>query len=71
MKSSVAGNDNWGTCPKCGEPVMIDPKTGEAEPCATCVSAASKTNVTMGVTLLIAGIVLVASLVYLCLRILL
>ncbi len=71
MKLNAENNDNWGTCPKCGEPVMIDPKSGKAQPCATCASSASKMNVAMGIFLLAAGIAVIAGLVYFCIRILL
>ncbi len=37
------GNENWGKCPKCGSPVMIDPETGDAEVCSRCESLASST----------------------------
>jgi uncharacterized protein (DUF983 family) len=63
-------NQNWGTCPKCGEPVLLDPKTGQAEPCATCASLASKSAGSAGMALLIAGVVALIGLVYFCVSIL-
>jgi uncharacterized protein (DUF983 family) len=63
-------NDNWHTCPKCGEPVLIDPKTGRVQPCANCTSQKSP-GIAVGSLLVIAGIVAIIVLVYLCIRILL
>jgi hypothetical protein len=63
-------NENWGTCLKCGEPVLLHPQTDAPEPCATCASRASKQTFAMGVVLLTAGVVAIVGLVYLCIRIL-
>jgi len=63
-------NENWGTCPKCGTPVLIDPATGTAEPCAACASHASPTGRALGVTWIVAGIVLIVILVVVCLQML-
>jgi uncharacterized protein (DUF983 family) len=70
MSKITESNENWGTCPKCGEPVLIDPKTGKMQPCATCASQSSP-GVAMGVVLVIAGIAAIGGLIYLCIRILL
>jgi uncharacterized protein (DUF983 family) len=70
MNTSTASNENWGTCPRCGEPVLINPSTGKMEPCAACESRKSP-GVAIGTMLFIAGIVAVVGLVYLCIRILL
>ena len=70
MNKSTASNENWGTCPKCGEPVLINPSTNKMEPCATCASRKSP-GIAIGTMLLIAGIAAVVGLVYLCIRILL
>lgn len=70
MSNITASNENWGTCPKCGEPVLINPSTGKMEPCAACASRKSP-GVAMGTMLLIAGVAIVAGLVYFCIRILL
>ena len=68
MNSS--GNENWGTCPKCGSPVLIDPKTGWAGACSNCASLASRTGLYAGVYWIIAGLVVVGLTVYFCLRLL-
>ncbi len=71
MTSSAESNENWGACPTCGEPVLIDPNSGKAEACATCGSLAAKGVGAIGITLLTAGLAAVVGLVYLCVRILL
>jgi len=71
MDTTTPANDNWGTCPKCGQPVLIDPATGVAEPCAACVSHASPTGRALGTTWIIAGIVLIVILVVVCIQMLL
>lgn len=71
MSVTSENNENWGKCPKCGEPVLKDPETGKFEPCAACASHASKRAGAMGTVLLIAGVAAIAGLVYLCIRILL
>jgi hypothetical protein len=63
-------NDNWRACPQCGEPVLIDPKTGRVQPCANCASQKSP-GVAVGSLLIIAGVFAIVVLVYLCIRILL
>ena len=70
MDKSAVSNENWGTCPTCGEPVLINPSTNKMEPCATCASRKSP-GIAIGTILLIAGIAAVIGLVYLCIRILL
>ena len=70
MDKSTMSNENWGACPKCGEPVLINPSTGMMEPCAACASRKSP-GIAIGTILLIAGIAAVIGLVYLCIRILL
>jgi len=45
-------NDNWIACPTCGAPMIVNPQTGDAEPCA---SHASKQVGAMGGVLLTAG----------------
>lgn len=70
MATNTVRNENWGTCPKCGEPVLIDPATGRTEPCATCSSRKSP-GVAVGAVSVIAGIIAIGVLVYLCIRILL
>lgn len=71
MIANAENNENWGQCPKCGEPMLIDPNTGKTEPCAMCASLASKRVGVMGIGLLIAGIAAIVALVYFCVRILL
>ncbi len=70
MKVSVDNNENWGTCPKCGEPVLIDPDSGQAQPCANCASLASRGAGVMGIVLLLVGVVAIVGLVYFCIRML-
>ena len=65
---SASGNENWGTCPKCGSPVLIDPKTGRAEPCGNCASLSSRSGLYAGVYWIVAGLVVVGLIVYFCLR---
>ena len=71
MNANVARNENWGTCPQCGEPVLIDPNSGQAEPCATCASLSSQGVGRLGIFLLVSGTAAVAALIYVCVRILL
>jgi hypothetical protein len=49
---------------------LIDPKTGKAELCANCASRKSP-GVAIGSLLIVAGLVAVGVLIYLCIRILL
>ena len=70
MDKNIASNENWGACPKCGEPVLINPSTGEMEPCAACASRKSP-GIAIGTILFLAGVAAVVGLVYLCIRILL
>lgn len=70
MARNAASNENWGTCPKCGEPVLINPSTGKLEACAACASRKSP-GIAIGTMLFLAGIAAVVGLVYLCIRILL
>lgn len=71
MNMNTESNENWGTCPKCGEPVLIDPNTGKMQPCATCASLADKPGIAMRAVWIIGGLVAIVALVYLCIRILL
>jgi uncharacterized protein (DUF983 family) len=71
MNLNSATNDNWGTCPKCGQPVLIDPKSGVAEACATCLSNASPTGRTLGIIWIVAGLVAIGLLVVVCIQMLL
>ena len=64
-------NANWGVCRQCGEPVLVDPTTGEMQSCAACASGRSKLAGALGVALLVAGFATVAALIYLCVHILL
>jgi len=65
---ATGGNENWGKCPKCGSPVLIDPGTGRAETCSNCASLASKAGLYAGVHWIVAWLVVVGLIVYLCLR---
>lgn len=64
-------NENWGKCPNCGTPVLINPETSEAEACSNCASAASKGGLYGGTLGIVIGIAVVALIVYLCFRLLL
>jgi uncharacterized protein (DUF983 family) len=64
-------NPNWGKCPKCGAPVMIDPETGKLQACARCASAASPYSGALGIVFLLVGVAAIVGLVYLCIEILL
>ena len=70
MAKSAPANENWGKCPKCGTPVLINPSTGKAESCATCATRRSP-GVALGALLTIAGVVAIVASVYFCIRILL
>lgn len=71
MTVSTLTNENWGTCPTCGQPVLLDPATGVAEPCAACASHASKGGRALGIFWIALGLAAIVALVYLCIRILL
>jgi uncharacterized protein (DUF983 family) len=71
MTTSTATNENWGGCPKCGQPVLIDPATGVAEPCAACASHASKGGRALGIFWLVLCLAAIVALVYFCIRTLL
>jgi uncharacterized protein (DUF983 family) len=64
-------NENWGKCPKCGSPVLINPDTSEAEACSNCASAASKGGIYGGTLGIVIDLAVVALVVYLCIRLLL
>lgn len=70
MNTKTKSNENWGTCLKCGEPVLLHSETGAPERCATCASRASHQAGAMGAVLLTAGVAAIVGLVYLCVRIL-
>ena len=65
---TTGGNENWGKCPKCGTPVLIDPETGRAEPCGNCASLASRSGLYTGLFWIVAGIAIVILIVYFCIR---
>lgn len=71
MAVNMAQNDNWKTCSKCGEPILIDPKTGQVQPCANCATVNSKPIAAAGFLLIALGIMAIVTLVFLCIRILL
>ncbi len=64
---TTGGNENWGQCPKCGSPVLIDPNTNRAEPCANCASLASRTGLYAGAYWIVAGLVVGGLIIYLSL----
>jgi hypothetical protein len=65
---TTGGNENWGQCPKCGSPTLIDPNTGRAEPCGNCTALASRAGLYGGVYWIVVGLVVVVLIVYFCLR---
>jgi hypothetical protein len=65
---AVGSNDNWGQCPKCGSPVLINPNTGRPEQCATCKSMKSRFGLFVGGYWIILGLAVVALIGYFCLR---
>jgi hypothetical protein len=65
---TTGGNENWGQCPKCGSPVLIDPSTGSAESCSNCATLASRVGLYAGVFWIVAGLAVVVLIVYFCVR---
>jgi hypothetical protein len=65
---TTGGNENWGQCPKCGSPVLIDPTTGRAEKCGNCAALSSRAGLYAGVYWIIAGVAVLVLVVYFCLR---
>jgi hypothetical protein len=63
-----SGNENWGQCPKCGSPVLIDPNTGRTEPFGNCAALASRSGLYVGIYWIVAGLAVVGLIVYFCLR---
>ena len=63
-------NDNWGTCPKCGTPVLISPTDGTPEPCSECASRASPWGLFNGLIYIALGIFAIVLLIYVCIQIL-
>jgi hypothetical protein len=61
-------NENWGQCPKCGSPVLIDPSTGRAEPCGNCATLASRAGFYAGLFWILAGLAALVLVVYFCVR---
>ena len=45
----MSTNENWGQCPACNAPVMIDPKSGKKEACGQCTSKKSSTAGWLGI----------------------
>ncbi len=64
-------NENWGVCPKCGSPVLIDPKTSVPEACSNCAAQASPWGLYMGTASILIAAVIVLVILALCIRILL
>jgi len=71
MAETDKENENWGECPKCGSPVLIDQETGQPQPCSNCASLASRSGGLLGGYFLLLLAVVVALLVYFCIRLLL
>ncbi len=61
MSSSI--NENWGKCPRCGSPLLVDPQTEKAEPCANCASQKSAGGLLGGTFAIVLGLVVIAILV--------
>jgi hypothetical protein len=64
-------NENWGVCPECGAPVLINPKTSTAEPCSICASRASRWGLFLGSYGILLAVVVVALILYVSIRMLL
>ena len=71
MNVNIEGNENWGVCPKCGEPVLRNAETGVAEPCANCESEASPEGGALGMGAIAVGVIAIAAVLYLCIKLLL
>jgi hypothetical protein len=66
--TATDSNENWGQCPKCGSPVLIDPSIGQAEPCGNCASLASRAGLYAGLFWIVAGLAVLVLVVYFCVR---
>ncbi len=69
LMTSIA-NENWGECPKCGLPVLIDPATGVPEPCGNCAAKASPWGLYFGGVAIVCGLLVFGLLMYFCIRLL-
>ena len=70
-KTMTSENKNWGECPKCKSPVLIDAATGRAEACAECASRSSASGLYLGGVAGILGLVAFCFVLYVCIKILL
>ncbi len=68
---SSDNNENWGKCPKCGSPVLIDPETSIPEPCSNCAANASPWGLYAGVIGILLAVVVFVVVLAICIRILL
>ncbi len=50
-------NENWGKCPKCGSPLLIDPETSQMEACSNCMSEASPVGLFAGSLGILLGLI--------------
>jgi hypothetical protein len=66
MPATISKNPNWTTCPRCSEPLLIDPTTGKPDICANCQSNASPMAF-MRLSMIGFGLLAVISLVAFCL----
>ena len=64
-------NENWGKCPKCGSPVLIDPVTSQMEECSNCLAGASPVGLFAGSFGILLALVVVALVLFFSLRLLL
>lgn len=64
-------NDNWGKCPKCGSPILIDPVTSQMEACSNCESVASPVGFFAGGLGILLVFAVVALVLFFSLRLLL
>lgn len=64
-------NENWGKCPKCGSPLLIDPATSQMEACSNCVSEASPVGLFAGSIGILLGLAVVALILFFSLWLLL
>jgi hypothetical protein len=62
-------NENWGQCPKCGSPVLLDPVTGQPEACSNCTAKKSSVWLYLGGLAVTAGVLGIVYLVYFCITV--
>jgi hypothetical protein len=64
-------NENWSKCPHCGSRLLVEPATGNVEPCANCKSLSSSGGLFSGMFALALGVAVVVVVVIYCITLLL